>query len=70
MRLQKALIYLIISTFFLLGVYEIKSGNVRDFAYYKNATDPVSVTVPGNWLVICAVGLFIVISYTFHKIKN
>ena len=32
MRLQKALIYLIIFVIFLLGVYEIKSGNVHDFA--------------------------------------
>ena len=70
MRLQKALIYLIISVIFLLGVYEMKSGTVRDFAYYKNSSEPIYVTIPGDWLIIGAIGLFVVISYTFYKIKN
>ena len=70
MQLQKSLIYSIIFVIFLLGVYEIKSGNVRDFAYYKNTTEPVYCTVPGDWLVIGAIGLFVIISHTFSKIKN
>ncbi|HXD77332.1 MAG TPA: hypothetical protein VN616_05970 [Puia sp.] len=70
MRLQQALIYLIILIIFLLGVYEIRSGNVHDFATYKNTSQPIYVTIPGNWLVICSIGLFLVISYTFSKIKN
>lgn len=70
MQLQKALIYSIIFTIFLLGVYEIKSGNVRDFAYYKNTTTAVYCTIPGNWLIFGAIGLFVIISHTFHKLKN
>ena len=70
MQLQKALIYLIIFVIFLLGIYEIKSGNIHDFTVYKNSTDPVYMTIPGNWLVFGAVGLFMVISHTFSKIKN
>jgi len=70
MLLQKALIYSIIFLIFLLGVYEMKSGNVHDFAYYKNTTEPVYVTVPGDWLIIGAFGLFVIISHTFSKIKN
>ncbi len=70
MHLQKSLIYTIIFLIFLLGVYEIKSGNVSDFAYYKNTTEPVYCTVPGDWLIYGAVGLFVIISYTFSKIKN
>lgn len=70
MRLQKALIYLIIFIIFLLGVYEIRSGNVGDFAYYKNSTEPIYVTIPGDWLIIGAIGLFIVISHTFYKVRN
>jgi len=70
MQLQKALIYTIISTIFLLGVYEIKSGNVRDFTLYKSNTDPIYIVVPGDWLMVGAIGLFIIISHTFSKIKN
>lgn len=70
MRLQKSLIYLIIFVIFLLGVYEIRSGNVGDFAYYKNSTEPIYVTIPGDWLIIGAIGLFLVISYTFYKIRS
>lgn len=70
MRVEKGLIYTIIFVMFLLGVYEIKSGNVRDFAYYKNTTETVYVTFPGDWLMIVAIGLFLVISHTFSKIKN
>jgi hypothetical protein len=70
MKLQKALIYAIISVIFLLGVYEIKSGNVRDFAFYKNSTEPIYIVVPGDWLIFGAIGLFIIISHTFSKIKN
>ncbi len=70
MQLQKALIYTIIFLIFLLGVYEIKSGNVRDFTVYKNTTEPIYIVIPGDWLVIGAIGLFVIISYTFHKIKN
>jgi hypothetical protein len=70
MRLQKALIYLIIFVIFLLGVYEIRSGNVGDFAYYKNSTEPIYVTIPGDWLIIGAIGLFLVISHTFYKIRS
>jgi hypothetical protein len=70
MLLQKALIYTIIFLIFLLGVYEIKSGNVRDFTLYRNSTEPVYIVVPGDWLIIGAVGLFMIISYTFYKIKN
>jgi hypothetical protein len=70
MQLQKALIYSIIFAIFLLGVYEIKSGNVRDFALYKNTTDHIYITVPGDWLIVGAIGLFLIISHTFSKIKN
>ncbi|HET6253451.1 MAG TPA: hypothetical protein VFE32_05235 [Puia sp.] len=70
MQLQKALIYTIIFIIFLLGVYEIKSGNVRDFAFYKNTTEPINCVVPGDWLVFGAIGLFVIISHTFSKIKN
>ena len=70
MQLQKALIYFIIFVIFLLGIYEIKSGNVRDFAYYKNTTEAVYCTIPGNWLLYGAVGLFVIISHTFSKIRN
>jgi hypothetical protein len=70
MQLQKSLIYTIILLIFLLGVYEIKSGNVRDFAIYKNSTEPIYVVVPGDWLIIGAIGLFVIISHTFSKIKN
>ena len=56
MQVQKALIYSIILIIFVLGVYEIKSGNVRDFAYYKNATEPIYFTVPGDWLIVGAIG--------------
>jgi hypothetical protein len=70
MHFQKVLIYSIISVIFILGIYEIKSGNVHDFAYYKNATEPIYFTVPGDWLVVGAIGLFLVISHTFSKIKN
>jgi hypothetical protein len=70
MQVQKAFIYSIILIIFVLGVYEIKSGNVRDFAYYKNATEPIYFTVPGDWLVVGAIGLFVVISHTFAKTKN
>jgi hypothetical protein len=70
MQLQKALIYFIIFVIFLLGIYEIKSGNIHDFTVYKNSTDPVYMTIPGNWLVFGALGLFMVISHTFSKIKN
>ena len=70
MQLQKTLIYTIIFVIFLLGVYEIKSGNVRDFALYRNTSDPVYIVVPGDWLMIGAVGLFVIISHTFSKIKN
>jgi hypothetical protein len=70
MQLQKVLIYTIILLIFLLGVYEIKSGNVRDFAIYRNTTEPIYVVVPGDWLIIGAIGLFLIISHTFSKIKN
>jgi len=70
MQLQKALIYTIILIIFFLGVYEIKSGNVRDFAIYKNSTEPVYMVVPGDWLLFGAIGLFVIISHTFSKIKN
>jgi hypothetical protein len=70
MQLQKAFIYIIIFIIFLLGVYEIKSGNVRDFAFYKNSTEPIYIVVPGDWLIFGAIGLFIIISHTFSKIKN
>jgi hypothetical protein len=70
MQLQKALIYAIIFIIFLLGVYEMKSGNVRDFAFYKNSTEPIYIVVPGDWLIFGAIGLFIIISHTFNKIKN
>jgi hypothetical protein len=70
MQLQKALIYTIILLIFLLGVYEIKSGNVRDFAIYKNSSEPIYIVVPGDWLIIGAIGLFVIISHTFSKIKN
>jgi hypothetical protein len=70
MQLQKALIYSIIFVIFLLGVYEIKSDNVRDFALYKNTSEPIYIVIPGDWLVIGAIGLFLIISHTFNKIKN
>ncbi len=70
MQLQKALIYTIIFIIFLLEVYEIKSGNNLDFAYYKSSAEPIYVTVPGNWLIFGAIGLFVIISHTFSKIKN
>ena len=70
MQLQKALIYTIIFIIFLLGVYEIKSGNVRDFALYKSSTEPIYIVVPGDWLIIGAIGLFLIISHTFSKIKS
>jgi hypothetical protein len=70
MQLQKALIYTIIFIIFLLGVYEIKTGNNLDFAYYKNSAEPIYVTVPGDWLTFSAIGLFVIISHTFSKIKN
>jgi hypothetical protein len=70
MQLQKSLIYTIILIIFLLGVYEIKSGNVRDFALYRNSTEPIYIVVPGDWLIFGAIGLFIIISHTFSKIKN
>ena len=70
MQLQKALIYTIIFIIFLLGVYELKSGNNLDFAYYKNNTEPIYVTIPGDWLLFGAIGLFLIISHTFSKIKN
>jgi hypothetical protein len=70
MQLQKAVIYTILLTIFLLGIYEIKSGDLHDFAYYKNTTDAVYCTIPGNWLVIGAIALFMVISHTFAKTKS
>lgn len=70
MQLQKALIYSIIFVIFLLGVYEIKSGNVRDFTLYKSTAEPIYIVVPGDWLIIGAIGLFVIISHTFSKIKN
>ena len=69
MRLLKALTYFILLLIFLLGVYEIKSGNVGDFATYKDNVEPVYTTIPGNLLFFGAICLFMVISYTFSKMK-
>jgi hypothetical protein len=60
----------IILIIFLLGVYEIKSGNVGDFPLYKDNAQPTYMTVPGELLFYGAIVLFIVISYTFSKMKN
>ena len=67
MQLQKALIYSIIFIIFLLGVYEIKSGNVRDFAFYKNIQNPSisSSPVTGSLLAPSASSL----SSATHSVK-
>lgn len=69
-RYLKAATYVIILVIFLLGVYEIKSGNVGDFAIYKDNAQPTYMTVPGHFLFYGAIILFVVISYTFSKMKN
>lgn len=66
---SKLTLYAVIASFFFLGVYEKKMGEVLDIPT-SNAPKPEYMSISGNILIFIAIGLFLLCSYTLDKKKG
>jgi len=63
---SKLTLYAIIASFFFLGVYEKKMGEVLDIPT-SNSLHPEYMSISGDVLIFVAIGLFLLCSYTLDK---
>jgi hypothetical protein len=63
---SKLTLYAVIASFFFLGVYEKKMGEVLDIPT-NNGPKPEYMSVSGDVLIFIAIGLFLLCSYTLDK---
>ena len=63
---SKLSLYAIIASFFFLGVYEKKMGDVLDIPT-SNSLKPEHMCISGDVLILIAVGMFLLCSYTLDK---
>lgn len=66
---SKITLYAIIASFFFLGVYEKKMGDVLDIPTNANnlTQSPVYMCISGDVLIIVAVSLFLLCTYALDK---
>ena len=64
----KVTLYAVIASFFFLGVYEKKMGDVLDIPYSTNQlNEPTYMCINGDILILIAIGLFLLCSYALDK---
>ncbi|HEV2481697.1 MAG TPA: hypothetical protein VGS79_18635 [Puia sp.] len=66
---SKVTLYAIIASFFFLGVYEKKMGDVLDIPANANNLNqpPAYMCISGDVLIIVAVSLFLLCTYALDK---
>jgi hypothetical protein len=72
---SKFILYALIASFFVLGVYEKKMGDVLDVPYHSDfqggAIDSLNQTtyicISGDLLIVLAVGLMVLCSYAMER---
>jgi hypothetical protein len=65
---SKVTLYAIIASFFVLGVYEKKMGDVLDIPYSTNHLNQTTyMSISGDVLIFVAFGLFLLCSYALDK---
>ncbi|HVS95945.1 MAG TPA: hypothetical protein VHE54_05645 [Puia sp.] len=63
---SKLTLYAVIASFFFLGVYEKRMGEVLDIPT-SNRLNPEYMSISGDVLIFIAIGLFLLCSYTLDK---
>ena len=63
---SKVSLYAVIASFFFLGVYEKKMGEVLN-SPAGNGPRPEYMSISGDVLIFVAIGLFLLCSYTLAK---
>jgi hypothetical protein len=69
-KTQIVMLYSIIVLMFLLGLYELKTGDVQNVPFTTKGGSVYHMTIPGRLLISISIFLFLVLSYFLKRTRD